>query len=324
MTTPNKPLKLIRAAWGCYQGAGGKMCINKFLSATKKEGFSGVEMPLSVALSYGKQEMISKLQQHELGIVFQIFTDGPMAPGDPFWNNKFPTHPEPDFTPSQCALVMKKQVEDALDFNPIKINSHSMRDFFTFQQAYAFFNEVIPFQNQITNIPIMHETHRKRFFHSPWVCRDFVIGNYGQDLNFYDGDGLKMVSDLSHFTTVAETDPSDPHLNDVVDKLASKMWHVHGRVGYDHGPQVNDPRAPEWKAYLEGFERWWDNIVELQMNNESIKDITFTPEHGPPNYQQTLPYTQQPIADIWDVNSFIGSRMKARFEQKYGSQHVAK
>merc|ERR1712241_225354 len=125
-----------------------------------------------------------------------------------------------------------------------------------FKQAEEFFDAVLPFQNEITSVPIMHETHRKRFFHSPWVCRDFVIGNYG------DNDGLKMVSDYSHFLTVAETDPSDAHLNAVIDGLKPKMWHIHGRVGYDHGPQVNDPRAPEWQGYLEGFERWWDEILD--------------------------------------------------------------
>lgn len=137
-------------------------------------------------------------------------------------------------------------------------------------------------------------------------------------MNFYDDDGLKMVSDYSHFTTVSECDTTDPHLNAVIEQLSSKMWHVHGRVGYDHGPQVNDPRAPEWKEYTEGFEAWWDGIFEKQMMNEKVKDITFTPEHGPPNYQPTLPYTQMPIADIWDVNSFIGSRAQRRFQEKYG------
>ena len=299
--------------------------MDEFLSATKKEGFVGIEIPLSVSLDYGKADLISKLKEYELGIVFQIFTDGPMAPGHSDWNNKFISkHPEPAFSPSQCALVLKKQVEDALDFNPIKINSHSMRDFFTFKQAFEFFNEVIPFQNEITNIPIMHETHRKRFFHSPWVCRDFVIGNYGENMNFYDNDGLKMVSDYSHFTTVSECDTNDPNLNEVIEQLSSKMWHIHGRVGYDHGPQVADPRAPEWMSYTEGFESYWDSIIDKQIKNDNIKDITFTPEHGPPNYQPTIPYTRQAIADIWEVNSFIGQRTNQRFQQKYGKQGVAK
>lgn len=194
--------------------------MDEFLSATKAEGYQGVELPLVFALDYGKKELNAKLKEYDLGIVFQIFTDGPVAPGHPDWGGRFAGHPEPKFTSSQCAAVLKKQVEDALDFNPIKINSHSMRDFFSFQQAYEFFNEVIPFQNQISDTPVMHETHRKRFFHSPWVCRDFVIGNHGNGpINFYDDDGLKMVSDYSHFTTVAECDTNDPNLNEVIDQL---------------------------------------------------------------------------------------------------------
>lgn len=293
------------------------MCLNSFLRATKKEGYAGVEMPLVCALAFGKEELMKKLYEHELDIIFQIFTDGPMAPGHNDWNNAFSdTHPEPELNPSQCALVLQKQVEDALDFKPLKINSHSMRDFFSFKEADAFFNQVLPFQTQITDIPIMHETHRKRFFHSPWVCRDYVLGNYDAD------DPLRMVSDYSHFTTVSECDTTDPNLNAVIGSLAPYMWHVHGRVGYDHGPQVNDPRAPEWAAYTQGFEAWWDDILEKQMKNEKIKDLTFTPEHGPPNYQPTLPYTQQAIADIWCVNSFIGARAMQRFMNKYANSKI--
>lgn len=39
---------------------------------------------------------------------------------------------------------------------------------------------------------------------------------------------------------------------------------THCRVGYDHGPQVSDPRAPEWLPYMEGHERWWDRIWQAQ------------------------------------------------------------
>ncbi len=31
-------------------------------------------------------------------------------------------------------------------------------------------------------------------------------------------------------------------------------------------------------------------------------------EHGPPNYQQTLPHTREPVAHIWDVNLWIQAR----------------
>ena len=46
--------------------------------------------------------------------------------------------------------------------------------------------------------------------------------------------------------------------------------------------QVNDPRAPEWKAYLEGHEHWWDTIWEAQAARGQ-ELTTLCPEHGPPS-----------------------------------------
>ena len=34
------------------------------------------------------------------------------------------------------------------------------------------------------------------------------------------------------------------------------------------------------------------------------------PEHGPPNYQQTVPYTRQPLASIWEINHWIALRQQ--------------
>ncbi len=90
------------------------------------------------------------------------------------------------------------------------------------------------------------------------------------------------------------------------------------RVGYDHGPQVPDPRAPEWLPYVEGFEVWWDKIWEAQ-KGKGDKHSTMTCEHGPPNYQWALPYTRQPIADIWEVNNWVQQRETKRFAEKFGS-----
>jgi hypothetical protein len=48
-----------------------------------------------------------------------------------------------------------------------------------------------------------------------------------------------MVADLSHWINVAETDTNDPDLTAVIEAFASRFRHIHLRVGYDHGPQVN-------------------------------------------------------------------------------------
>ena len=135
------------------------------------------------------------------------------------------------------------------------------------------------------------------------------------------------------------------------------MYHIHARVGYDHGPQVADPRAPEWLPYTEGHEAWWEEIWKQQAARGQAV-TTVTPEHGPPNYQvpchvrrpfylrgpvplspppplrpaargvlgrssheqQTVPGTKEPLADIWDVNHFIAKRQARNFERMFGSE----
>ena len=39
---------------------------------------------------------------------------------------------------------------------------------------------------------------------------------------------------------------------------------------------------------------------------------TMIAEHGPPNYQQTLPHSRQPVCHIWDANHWIILRRQVR------------
>ena len=57
-------------------------------------------------------------------------------------------------------------------------------------------------------------------------------------------------------TTIAWEGMPPPTTLKVIEDLAPQVYHTHCRVGYDHGPQVPDPRAPEWLPYMEGHERW--------------------------------------------------------------------
>jgi hypothetical protein len=51
---------------------------------------------------------------------------------------------------------------------------------------------------------------------------------------------------------------------------------------------------------------------------------TMTPEHGPPNYQTSLPYSREPVANIWDVNHWIALRRKERFAALYGAANTSR
>lgn len=248
-------------------------------------------------------------------------------------NKRFPTH------------HAEAQVEDAFGggwspHDPTFANSHSISDFFRAEEAADFFDAALSWQEEQGLPPVYHETHRKRWLHSPWVCRDFVLPNYrpappppptaaarAPPAAAVEGKAdtrlpLGLVADLSHFCVVAETSPSDPELCAVVEALAPYVRHVHARVGYDHGPQVGDPREPYWEEYVKGHERWWDQIWEAQaLAGQEVS--TMTMEFGPPNYQHTDPKTGEPLADVWEVNHWMARRLQARFANKYGVENTS-
>jgi hypothetical protein len=318
-------LRAFRAVWGAHKATDGILAnaphleFETLLPALKKQGYRGVEMCLSHALAIGPNKFKNLLDEHSMKVGFVIFSDGPVAPGDEnciFSNGPIPGYsatakpgdPNKERVVTQHLDVFKEQVDAIHQHFPAHcdfINSHSCKDYFTWDMAETFFREALKHDENV-----MHECHRKRFLHSPWVCRDFLLPRFPK---------LKLVADLSHFTCVAETDPSDPDLTNVIRALAPMTHHVHCRVGYDHGPQVSDPRAPEWIHYMEGFERWWDIIWEAQIARGDTFS-TFTPEHGPPSYQQTNPYSKEPLAHIWDVNHWIALRRQARFTELYGKE----
>ena len=70
---------------------------------------------------------------------------------------------------------------------------------------------------------------------------------------------------------------------------------ISDRVGYDHGPQVPDPRAPDWLEYMDVI---WEKAALA-----GVEEITMTPEHGPPNYQvRTALYKHRPETEKKDYH----------------------
>jgi hypothetical protein len=39
--------------------------------------------------------------------------------------------------------------------------------------------------------------------------------------------------------------------NETINLALSRTGHIHARIGHPEGPQVNDPRAPEWKNIVD-------------------------------------------------------------------------
>ena len=124
---------------------------------------------------------------------------------------------------------------------------------------------------------MVHETHRGRFTYAANITK-----NYLDKL-----PSLRLTFDISHWCAVHES-----YLDDQAEAVQAAMArtdHIHSRVGYPEGPQVSDPRAPEWKAALEKHLAWWDKIVAMRQQKGS--PVTVTAEFGPVSYMPTLPFT---------------------------------
>ncbi len=173
-------------------------------------------------------------------------------------------------------------------------------DAWPIQDSVAFFAEA-------NNIALKHgvlasfETHRGRSFFSPW--NTVAILEQLPD--------LAVTCDFSHWAVVCERLPDIEW--DAVTRVASQAHHIHSRVGYDQGPQVPHPGAPEYQDALQAHQRCWEAVWESQ-RARGMDVTTMTPEFGTDGYLHLLPYTQAPVADLWSVNRWIAECEMAHFE----------
>lgn len=181
---------------------------------------------------------------------------------------------------------------------PLYINCHSGRDYYSFDQNARIIELTIN-QSKKTGIKILHETHRGRMCFAAHITQKFLE-------KYTD---MFLTLDISHWCNVHESLLSDQ--SDTIDFALSRTKHIHARIGHQEGPQVNDHRAPEWNESVSAHFFWWDKVIDRHAKNN--QSLTFLTEFGPPNYMPALPYTQQPVADLWDVNVSMKDLLRKRY-----------
>lgn len=192
----------------------------------------------------------------------------------------------------------KLALERAVALNPTRINSHTGKDHFSFEQNQTLI-ELADSICRAQQVPIMHETHRGRFAFAAHITQTYLerLPN------------LRLTLDISHWCTVHESMLHDQPK--AVSLALQRTDHIHARIGHPQGPQVNDPRAPEWQETVQRHLEWWDTIVAVHAAQNTA--LTITTEFGPPDYLPTLPYTRQPVADQWDINKHMFNLLKNRY-----------
>lgn len=198
----------------------------------------------------------------------------------------------------------RASIEAAASYGPRQITSHTGVDAWSDAEAVDFLGWALELEREI-GIPINHETHRTRILYTPW--RTAAILRQLPD--------LRIVADYSHWVCVAER-----LLADRADDMAlanDRARHVHARVGHPEGPQVNDPRSPANADAVAAHESWWADIF-LGRAADGSGRITVTPEYGPPPYMPTVPFTEAPVADLWDVCLHGAGRIRELFAATVG------
>lgn len=272
-------LKLFKTLWGQ------KHSISDAVEQAVNQCFDGIEGPVPED-DFELKEYADILKKGKLEFIAEITTAGSYVPNR---NASFQEHID-DFA---------KKLEHSLKLDPLFISCLGGCDAWPEEQSIAFFAKAMEFANQ-AGITVSFETHRGRSFFNPWVT-DRIVSAL---------PNIKLTCDYSHWCVVSES--LIPTENDVFHRLAKHAYHIHARVGYEQGPQVPHPGAPEYTYALRAHQLWWETIWQEQYRTG--RDFTtMTPEFGPDGYLHHEPYTNKPVADLWELNCWMALEEKQHF-----------
>jgi sugar phosphate isomerase/epimerase len=250
---------------------------DRFCSRTKEAGYDGVEIWWPVDQKE-RDEMMTAMEKHGLKKAF-LFGSG-----------------ENDFAANDAQF--REVISAAAKANPLYINCHTGKDYFTADQKSRMISFTLELSKS-SGVPVYHETHRGRALYSAPVTRELMENI----------PGLRLTLDISHWCNVHESLLHDQE--ETVNLALARTDHIHARIGHPEGPQVSDPRAPEWENAVKTHFGWWDKVVETKKKNGL--PLTILTEFGPPDYMPTMPYTRKPLADQWDINVYMMNELRSRY-----------
>ena len=281
----NKPdikmmkLHTYKTLWGyndTYQSA-----ISEALAA----GFDGIE-GAAPENPIATQQLFSLLDEAGVSYIAEITTAGSYVP-------------DRRASLQEHIDSFEKKLEHCLQLNPVFITCLGGCDAWHEDQSIEFFIKTMTLAKS-AGLSVSFETHRSRSLFNPWVTRRIV-----EHL-----PELLLTVDFSHWCVVCER-LMDSEL-DTIHAIADNVCHIHARIGYEQGPQVPDPRAPEYDYALRAHQNWWQIIWQSQLKRH-FKITTMTPEFGPDGYLHAAPYSQKPVADLWELNQWMAEEEKKHF-----------
>jgi sugar phosphate isomerase/epimerase len=275
-------LKTFKTLWG-HTGS-----IEQAAILAKEAGFSGFEAPAKHDNPNHLNELSLVLDSYHLEWIQEICTAG-------------------SYVPRRRASVdehledLEAQIMLGKPLKPKFINVMGGCDAWPIATSIAFFEAAMKIADK-QGVLCCFETHRGRSMYCPW--NTVAILEQLPD--------IKITCDFSHWVVVSERLMDSEW--DAIELAAKHAHHIHSRVGYDQGPQVPHPAAPEYAQALASHQRCWEAIWSAQ-KARGYTETTMTPEFGPDGYLHHLPFTNMPIADLWEINRWMGITEQDHFQQ---------
>lgn len=272
-------LKIFKTLWG-HEGS-----LDEAISQAVEARFHGIEGQAPVENEHCAR-FNDALRRSGLQYIAEITTAG-------------------SYVPSRHASLQEhlddfeKKLESSLQLNPIFITCLGGCDAWPEEKSLLFFEKAIRLAES-ANISICFETHRSRSLFNPWVT-DRIVKALPE---------IKLTCDFSHWCVVCERLMDSEQ--EVLERISKNAHHIHVRVGYEQGPQVPHPAAPEYQYALRAHQRWWELIWQAQ-KEQSKSVVTVTPEFGPDGYLHHAPFTNEPVADLWELNRWIADEERQHF-----------
>lgn len=281
-------LLLLKTLWG-HNGGLGEAC-----SQAVAAGFNGIEAPVP-AQDEVLDQFGSLLHGGALQWVQEICTAGSYVP-------------RRRATVEEHLQDLERQLRRGIAVGARFANVMGGCDAWEIDDSVRFFSEAQNIADRV-GVTCSFETHRGRSFFNPWNTVK-ILERLPE---------LKITCDFSHWMVVCERLLEDDW--EVIARAAQQAHHVHGRVGYDQGAQVPHPAAPEYRKALEFHQRCWEAIW-LSQRGRGYTQTTMTPEFGPDGYLHELPFTRAPVADLWEINRWIGATERRHFETFCAAQQA--
>ncbi|WP_455198826.1 sugar phosphate isomerase/epimerase family protein [Kaarinaea lacus] len=272
-------IRFFKTLWG-FTGSY-PLAIEQTLAA----GMQGIEGPAPQEPK-ARGELRQRLNEHKLDYIAEITTAGTYVP-------------DRQATLQQHLDSFKAKLAQSLELEPLFITCLGGCDAWPEAQSIEFFCKAIELASD-ADITVSFETHRGRSLFNPWITQRVVE----------QIPDIQLTCDFSHWCVVCER-LIDSEI-DIIRQVANNAHHVHARVGYDQGPQVPNPAAPEYETALRAHQGWWEILWQAQQQR-GYPFTTMTPEFGPDGYLHEAPFTREPVADLWELNTWMASEERDHF-----------